>query len=103
MECPLNTGLSDELAVGYVTRTLDAPAIAAFKRHLAACAKCAATIAGQQEVWKSRDAWLAVPVSPNFDERLLRRIAIEQRSQLPRVPEWRPIGPTGAIHAGIRE
>ncbi len=103
MECPLNSGLSDELTVGYVARTLDAPTLAAFDRHIAVCPKCAAATVAQQNVWKSLEAWLPVPVSPNFDQRLFRRIAIEQRSQSPRVPEWRPIGPIGAIHAAIHE
>jgi anti-sigma factor RsiW len=103
MECPLNSGLSDEFTVGYVARTLDALAITAFDRHIAACPNCAAATAAQQDVWKSLDAWLPAPVSPNFDERLLRRIAIEQRSQSPQVPEWRLIGPIGAIHAAIHE
>lgn len=103
MECPLNSGLSDDLTVGYVARTLDARTTAAFVRHMSACAKCAAAIAAQQEVWKSLDAWLPVPVSPNFNHKLLQRIAIEQRNHMPLGPKWRPIGPIGAIHARFHE
>ena len=103
MECPLKIGLSDELTVGYVARTLDASTIAAFEQHLSACAECREMIAAQQKVWKALDAWLLASVSPDFDHKLFGRITIEQRKQLPWEPKWQPIGSIGAIHARIHE
>jgi len=79
MECPLNSGLGDEITVGYVARTLDAQTCAAFERHMSTCARCSDLSAAQQSVWELLDAWPAPPVSSNFDEKLYRSGAIHAR------------------------
>jgi len=80
-----------ELIVGYVARTLDAETEAEFRRHLELCCACREAVAAQQAVWSALDAWRAILVSPDFDNRLLRRIAQEERGGRwrPGWPQWR--------------
>ena len=93
MECPLNSYLGDELTVGYVARTLDAKANAAFERHIPVCSQCKNAVAAQQRVWEFLDNWQAGPVSSNFEEKVLRRLSAE--------PERHPLSPIGPIDARI--
>lgn len=98
MECPLASGKGAELTVGYVARTLDPETEVAYRRHASGCAGCREAIAAQQAVWSALDAWPEVPISPNFDERLYRRIAKEDGwATLLRLRwSWRPAIPVTA-------
>src|SRR5579859_6192643 len=79
MKCPLQFDESSELVVGYGARTLDPETAVAFEQHLAACLVCRDAAAVQKSVWAALDDALAdcreTIVSPDFDERLFRRIA----------------------------
>lgn len=75
MKCGLGFGQSAELVVGYCARTLEPEKAAAFERHIQSCARCRETAAIQKAVWAALDEWRELPVSPDFDRRVLRRIA----------------------------
>lgn len=98
MECPLASGRGAELTVGYVARTLDPETEAAYRLHATICADCREAIAAQQAVWSALDAWPELTVSPDFDERLYRRIAQEHGwTALARLRwSWRPALPVTA-------
>jgi hypothetical protein len=95
MECPLETGRAAELIVGFHARTLDPHAAAAFERHLKVCPGCNQVSAAQQAVWSALDVWQPQPISPDFDQKLIARIAKEeglrwwQRIRPPAF-SWRP-------------
>jgi anti-sigma factor RsiW len=74
MRCPLDSGESAELIVGYGARTLEPDTTAAFQRHIESCAECSKLVAAQEAVWAALDEWHALPVSANFDQRLFQRI-----------------------------
>lgn len=104
MHCPLNGGDGAEIIVGYVARTLDARVRSGFQRHMLACSRCRECVAAQITVWSALDAWHPVPVSPDFDDRLFRRLAREERGW-PRGNvswlrwRWRPSIPLAAACA----
>ncbi len=106
MECPSKKGQAAEFIVAYVARTLDAGTAADFQRHLAACAACRELTTRQQAVWSALDEWQPAPVSPGFDEQLLRRVE-QQQPALRRwwtgllSPQWswRPVLPLAAACA----
>jgi hypothetical protein len=75
MKCPLQFEESSELIVGYGARTLDPDTALAFERHVGSCAACREAAALQRAVWTALDEWHALPVSPDFDQRLSARIA----------------------------
>jgi hypothetical protein len=75
MKCPLQFEESSELIVGYGARTLDPDTAIAFERHVGCCAACREAAALQRAVWTALDEWHALPVSPDFDQRLSARIA----------------------------
>ncbi len=75
MKCPLQFDESSELIVGYSARTLDPSTALAFERHLDSCAACREAAVLQRAVWTALDEWHALPVSPDFDQRLSARIA----------------------------
>jgi anti-sigma factor RsiW len=104
MYCPLNGGDEAEVIISYVARTLDAEADSEFQRHLGTCAKCRKAVAAQEAVWSALDAWHPIPVSPDFDRKLFRRIAEEEHGrwwQGLRLPHWwwRPAIPMAAACA----
>jgi anti-sigma factor RsiW len=110
MYCPLKGGAGVEVTngaeviVSYVARTLDAEADSEFQRHMGNCPQCREAVAAQQAVWSALDAWLPVPVSPDFDRKLFRRIAEEEHSRWWRGLElphwwWRPAMPVAAACA----
>lgn len=59
MRCPLGWEESGEFVVGYVARTLDPRAQAAFERHLKSCRACGEAVVAQQAVWDALDELLA--------------------------------------------
>ena len=104
MYCPLGDGNGAEVVIGYVARTLGAEADSEFQRHMGTCSKCREAVAAQEAVWSALDAWGPVPVSPDFDYKLLRRIAEEERGAWWRSLDWpqrwwRPAMPVAAACA----
>ena len=99
MRCALERDVRAELIVGYGARTLDPDTEAAFERHIGSCAACYQLAAAQKAVWTALDdaeadaEWRELPVSPDFDQRLFRRIqANEQRGWW----LWRALVPAAA-------
>ena len=77
---------------------------AELEKHLESCAKCRELAESQRAVWSALDSWPPVAVSQNFDERLFRRIATEQRQAWwrrwpPMNWSWRPAVPVGVACA----
>ncbi len=106
MGCPIENGDGAELIVAYGARTLRPEKAAEFEQHLASCAKCRELAAAQQAVWTALDTWSPVAVSSNFDERLYRRIAAEERRAwwqrlAPVNWSWRPAVPVAAACAAL--
>jgi anti-sigma factor RsiW len=104
MYCPLGSAEGAELIIGYVAQTLEAEADSDFQRHLGTCAKCREAVAAQEAVWSALDAWHPIPVSPDFERKLFRRIAEEEPVRLwqsLRWPHWwwRPAMPVVAACA----
>jgi anti-sigma factor RsiW len=104
MYCPLRDGEGAEVIIGYVARTLDAETDSEFQRHLGACTKCREAVDAQEAVWSALDGWRPVTVSPDFDCKLFRRIAEEERGRWWRGltwPHWwwRPAMPVAAACA----
>ena len=93
MKCPIETHENSELLLAYCARKLDPETQAILERHLAVCPACREFQQSQEMVWQALDAWDAMPVSPDFDRRLYRRIEEEQA----RASWWsrlkRPFGP----------
>ena len=77
MNCPIETHDNAELLLAYCARKLDPETQLIVERHLAACPACREFQAGQEAVWQALDAWEAMPVSPDFNRRLYRRIEEE--------------------------
>src|SRR5947209_8641055 len=99
MKCPIETHENAELLLAYCARKLDPETEAVLERHLAGCAACREWQKSQATVWQALDAWDAMPVSPDFDRRLYRRIEKEQAHG-----SWwsRLAGPIGSIFGGPR-
>ena len=103
-ECPIQDGSAAELMVAYGARALDPNTELAFERHMAKCSNCRELAAAQRELWHALDYWTPIPVSPDFDEKLFRRIAEEeQRAWWQRLWaanwSWRPAMPVAAACA----
>lgn len=75
MKCPIEENA--EVLLAYCARKLDRETQAVLERHIAACPACREFQAGQEAVWQALDSWEAMPVSPDFDRRLYRRIEEE--------------------------
>ena len=78
MECPVQSRENAELLLAYCARRLDPETSAVLERHMESCAACRAFGQAQQSVWSALDAWEAVPVSRDFDQRLYARIGQEE-------------------------
>jgi anti-sigma factor RsiW len=93
MKCPIETHENAELLLKYCARKLDSETQAILERHLAVCPACREFQKSQEMVWQALDVWDAMPVTPDFDRRLYRRIEEEQA----RASWWsrltRPFGP----------
>lgn len=79
MRCPIESQETAELLLAYTARRLDPESAATFEQHIGQCPSCREFADAQQAVWSALDAWEAIPVSPDFDRRLYRRIE-ERRS-----------------------
>ena len=95
-----------ELMVAYGARTLDPEKQSELEQHLASCAKCRELAAAQRAVWSALDAWPPVAVSPDFDEKLYRRIAVEEQGKWwrrlsPSNWSWRPAVPVAVACAAL--
>jgi anti-sigma factor RsiW len=95
--------VAEELIVAYAARTLDPAAEIAFERHLKSCAHCRRLSAQQGAVWSALEAWRPPRISPDFDQKLARRIA-ESQSGVFRLAwfrrwVWRPALPLVAVCA----
>ncbi|MGA2736115.1 MAG: zf-HC2 domain-containing protein [Bryobacteraceae bacterium] len=73
MNCPIQSRDPEKL-VAYAAGALDPESARALEQHLMGCADCRSMVADQAAVWQALNAWEAPPVSPDFDERLYRRI-----------------------------
>lgn len=92
MRCPIHSGDNAELLLAYCARRLDPETEKILARHMAQCPECRAFEEQQRAVWEALDAWEALPVSEDFDERLYRRIeaAGRRRAWLGGLPTWLP-------------
>jgi anti-sigma-K factor RskA len=106
MQCPVDY----EMVVSYAAGALSAAEEAALDQHLETCAECRRVVDAQRAVWSALDAWTPAPVSPDFDQKLYRRIAAEEqagwRTRILRTwPgahwSWRPAMPLGAACAAL--
>jgi anti-sigma factor RsiW len=77
MKCPIESREAEEIFLAYASGRLDAPAAGNLEQHIAGCPACRGRAQGQQAVWRALDGWDAVPLSPDFDRRLYRRIESE--------------------------
>src|ERR1035438_7463369 len=80
MGCPIEDDGGDELILAYGANTLAPGQQIELERHLGTCASCREKAEAQRAVWSALDEWSPTLVSPNFDEKLFRRIASEEQS-----------------------
>jgi hypothetical protein len=88
MGCPIEDDEGDELILAYGANTLTPQQHIDLERHLGICASCRERAEAQRVVWTALDSWPPTVVSPDFDDRLFRRIANEQPSAW-----WRQLSP----------
>jgi anti-sigma factor RsiW len=107
MECPSRKADTAERLIAYVEGTLDPGAQFALERHLDSCQQCREIVAAQREVWAALDSWTPLAISPDFDERLYQRIAIDKPKTdfwhrfLGARWAWRPAMPVAAACAAL--
>jgi anti-sigma factor RsiW len=89
MGCSFKSGVAAELVIGYAAGTLDPATAADFEAHLQSCPSCRELAAQQQAVWSSLEDWKPIRVSPDFDQKLFRRIADD-----PQGARWRQLLPS---------
>jgi len=103
MGCSLKKSVAEDLIVAYTARTLSADVQADFERHLETCAGCQELVAQQRAVWSLLEEWRPLPVSPDFDRQLARRVARAGQSGWwsGRLGSWswRPLIPAAAACA----
>ena len=75
MQCLRKNGKGDELVMAFTAGTLEPEAQIALERHLPECEECRTLVAQQKAVWDAMDEWKPVPVSPDFNSRLMQRIS----------------------------
>lgn len=80
MKCPIKTQENADVLLAYSARKLDPEITAVLAKHMEMCTECAAFHKGQQAVWAALDAWEALPVSEDFDQRLYFRIDRERHA-----------------------
>ena len=106
MGCPTEDDEGEELILAYGARTLAPEQQIELERHLETCGSCREKAEAQRAVWSALDEWLPTVVSPNFDERLFRRIASEEQSAWWRRLfsvnwSWRPAVPAAMACAAL--
>jgi hypothetical protein len=79
MSCPLQQRETAEVLLDYASRRAAPELAEAFERHMESCPACREFARDQHAVWGALDAWEAMPVSSDFDARLLRRIEEEEQ------------------------
>jgi len=90
------------LVISYVEGSLDRITERAFERHLDACQRCREMTASQRELWAALDSWTPAEISPDFNQRLYRRLAEDRTPQtwwqkfLGADWTWRPAMPLAA-------
>ena len=104
--CPLASGDENvDILLDYCNRKLDPALVEIFEKHMEICAACRAFSESQMAVWDALDAFEALPVSPDFDQKLMARIAREEESPWRRMWNrmtaggtalWRPLVPVAA-------
>jgi anti-sigma factor RsiW len=80
MRCPIESHDSAELLLDYCARRLDPDTVASLELHMNACPACHEFREGQKAMWQALDNWESIPVTPDFDRRLYRRIESEVES-----------------------
>lgn len=83
VRCPLQSGDEGATLLSYLDRQLDPDTMDVLERHLSVCPDCTRVVEAQRAVWKALEQWEPIAVSADFDERVMARIAAEQR------PWWR--------------
>ena len=86
MRRPSRTGENTELLLARLAGKLDSESAALLERHLEQCPSCRETLAAQQAVWDALEEWEPEAISPDFDQRLYRRIHEQERKSW-----WRPL------------
>lgn len=104
--CPLASGEENvDILLDYCNRKLDPDLAELFEKHMELCAACRAFAESQMAVWDALDAFEAMPVSPDFDHKLMARIEREESSPWRRMWNkitaggtaiWRPVVPIAA-------
>jgi anti-sigma factor RsiW len=77
MRCPTETPESVAILLAYISDKLDEARAAEVAAHAEGCPACREFTARQRAVWQAMDAWVAPPVSADFDRRLYRRVESE--------------------------
>ena len=106
-ECPLISGEENaDILLDYCNRRLDPALARLFEQHMLRCGACRAFAESQTAVWNALDAFEAMPVSADFDQRLFERIENEAQGRWqsrawnwirPSGPIWRPVIPVAAL------
>ncbi len=104
--CPLVSGEENvDILLDYCNRKLDPALAEIFEKHMEMCTACRAFAESQMAVWDALDAFEAMPVSADFDQKLMARIEREESSLWRRVWNgmtaggtalWRPVVPVAA-------
>lgn len=80
-ECPLISGEENaDILLDYCNRTLAPQLAELFEKHMESCAACRNFAESQTAVWKALDAFEAMPISDDFNSKVMLRIAQEQKS-----------------------
>lgn len=106
MECPRESYGGAELWIGYVAGTLAPEVELDFRRHLDVCPACREIVEAQAAVWSALDSWNPVPVSPDFNAAVYRRLAADRQASWWRRMfharwSWRPAMPIAAASAAL--
>jgi hypothetical protein len=88
MGCPIEDDKGDELILAYGANTLTPQQHIDIELHLGTCANCRERAEAQRAVWTALDTWQPTEGTPDFDERLFRRIANEGQNAW-----WRQLSP----------
>ncbi|MGH9722610.1 MAG: anti-sigma factor family protein [Bryobacteraceae bacterium] len=80
MRCPIESQDSAELLLDYCARRLDPDTAASLELHIHVCPACREFREGQKAMWQALDTWESMPITPDFDRRLYRRIESEVES-----------------------
>jgi anti-sigma-K factor RskA len=85
--CVLNAQDQENLLLDYATGALDGDKLAAYQRHLGACAECREMVELQRQAFWALEEWEAPAVSTDFDARLFQKIRETEAA----APWWKPL------------